>query len=117
MERADFFVPTLINSHSNQVKMSNLPPFKAPRLLSVKEMDARIRKQAIENTVEAYRQYLSNFDTIELEEGDFYVFYHNGHKFSASCPSVSAAGWTASERDTYRLTYSARHSADQKDEH
>ncbi len=97
--------------------MPKLPPFKQPRLLSIKEMDARIRKQAIDNTMEAYRQYLEAFDTVDLEEGDFYVFYHDGHKFRASCPPLKAAGWTASERDTYRLTYSDRHSADQKDDH
>ncbi len=97
--------------------MSNLPPFKAPRLLNMQEIDARIRQQAIDNTIEAYRQYLETFETIELECGDFYVFFHDGKKYSVPCPPSEAAGWTASERDTYRLTYSARHSADQKDEH
>jgi len=95
--------------------MPKLPGFKQPRLLSIQEMDSRIRKQAIDNTIEAYRQYLQTFKTEELEEGEFYAFYHDGHKYSASCPSPKAAGWTASERDTYRLTYSARRSAAQKD--
>jgi len=56
--------------------MSDLPPYKQPRLLSTTEMLARHRQNMIDSTLEAYRHYLSTLKTEVMQGNDFYVYLH-----------------------------------------